>query len=167
MGFATVDAMSEDRFALDAAAQVLSGLGGRLFAEVRGRRGLAYTVAAWHTLRKDAGMFVTYTATAPEKEDEARGAILTELDRLRQEPVSAEELERAKAFIAGAKRIGLQTSRAQARDLSRAALYGRPQEASKVYVERIRALTAEDLQRVAQTYFDPERYALGALRGGM
>lgn len=165
MGFATVDALGEDRFALAALAQILSGLGGRLFAEVRGRRGLAYTVMAWHMMRRDAGMFVTYTATAPEKEDEARAAILTEFDRLRQEPVTAPELDRVKAYIAGSKRISLQTSRAQARDLSRAAMYGHPQEASRLYVERVQALSAEDLQRTAQRYFHTSRYALGVLRG--
>lgn len=165
IGFRSVDAASEDRFALDVIGQILSGLGGRLFAEVRGRQGLAYTVSAWNATRGDAGMFVAYTATAPENEERARTAILHELERLREEPVAQEELERAVTYIAGAKTISLQTSRAQARDLSRALVYGREVEASALYVERIRTLTPEDLLAAAQRYFTPDSFALGALRG--
>jgi predicted Zn-dependent peptidase len=132
---------------------------------VRGRQGLAYTVAAWHTARRDAGMFSAYTATAPDKEDQARASILREFDRLRQQPVSADELDRAKAFIAGGRIIGLQTSRAQSRDLSRAAIYGRPLEAGAVYIERIQSLTRDELQAAAQKYFHTDHYVLGALRG--
>jgi zinc protease len=165
LGFPTVPAASEDRFALDVIAQILSGLGGRLFAEVRGRQGLAYAVAAFHSTRRDAGMFTAYTATAPDREDQARAAILTEFDRLVQEPVSVEELDRAKTFLAGARTISMQTSRAQSRDISRAVLYGRPPEAGRAYIERVRALTRADLQAAAQTYFQADRYALGVLRG--
>jgi zinc protease len=110
-------------------------------------------------------MFGTYTATAPEKEDEARAAILEEIERLLQEPVMPGELDRAKAYIAGSRVIALQTARAQARDLARNVLYGRPPEASRLYVERVRALTAGDLQAAAQTYLRTDRYALGVLRG--
>lgn len=166
LGFPTVDAESPQRYALDLIAQILSGLGGRLFAEVRGRQGLAYTVAAFHTCRREAGMFTVYTATAPDNEETARAAILVEMERLRQELVTVDEIERAKAFLAGARAIAMQTSRAQSRDLSRAALYGRPVEAGTLYLERIQSLTREDLQAAAQRYFRPDAYALGVLRGG-
>jgi zinc protease len=166
IGFATVDAFSSDRYALDAVAQVVSGLGGRFFAEVRGRQGLAYTVMAFHTNRRHRGGFVTYTATSPENEERAREAILNEFRRLREEPVTDEELERAKAYLAGALRISLQTSPTRARQLTQAVLYGRPLNAAEDYIERIRRLAPEDLQAVARRYFTPESYSLGVLRGG-
>lgn len=165
IGFFTVPADSDDRFALDALASVLSGLGGRLFAEVRGRQGLAYTVSAWHTVRKDAGMFTVYTATDPGNEDRARASIFDELEKVRQDLVTAEELDRVRTFIAGAKSISLQASFALASDLCRNAVYGRPEEASDYYVQRIQSLTREDLQDAAQRYLLPDRYAAGILRG--
>lgn len=166
IGFATVDAFSPDRYALDAVAQVVSGLGGRFFAEVRGRLGLAYTVMAFHTGRRHRGSFVTYTATAPESEGRARDALLREFRRLREEPVAVEELDRAKAYLAGSLRISLQASPVRARELTRAVLYERPLNATEDYIERIQALTPEDLQAVSQKYFTPDSYSLGVLRGG-
>ena len=77
-----------DRAAAQVWAAVASGLGGRLFEALRDRRSLAYTVVASAWLKARAGALVTYIATSPEREDEAREEMLRELDRFTREPVS-------------------------------------------------------------------------------
>ena len=62
----------EDRFVTQLIAGVSSGLGGRFFEELRDRRSLAYTVQAFAVERANAGMFVGYIATSPDKEETAR-----------------------------------------------------------------------------------------------
>src|SRR3989304_2794058 len=80
---------------------VPSGLGGRFFEALRARQSLAYTVIATPVVRPLAGLFVTYIATSPEKEDDARRGLLAEIEKLRAEPVDDEELPRARTFALG------------------------------------------------------------------
>ncbi|MEO7239353.1 MAG: insulinase family protein, partial [Gemmatimonadales bacterium] len=70
-----------DRAAAEVWAAVASGLGGRMFEALRDRRSLAYTVMASSWQRGRAGALVTYIATSPEREEEARRAMLEELER--------------------------------------------------------------------------------------
>src|SRR4029077_21104374 len=83
------------RFDVGILAGVASGLGGRLFEELRDKQSLCYTVHAFGNERRAAGTFNAYIATSPEKEHVAREGLLLELEKLRTEPVSDEELTRA------------------------------------------------------------------------
>ncbi|HEY4130867.1 MAG TPA: pitrilysin family protein, partial [Gemmatimonadaceae bacterium] len=91
----------EARFSAEMIASVASGLGGRFFDELRDKRSLAYTVHAFATERRLAGTFGAYIATGPSQEDAARDGLLAEFRRLREEPVTAEELNRAQTYAIG------------------------------------------------------------------
>src|SRR5206468_3332354 len=80
------------RYAAAMIASVASGLGGRFFDELRDKRSLCYTVNAFASERTAAGVFGAYIATSPQQELAARDGLLGEFRRLREEPVSAEEL---------------------------------------------------------------------------
>ncbi len=84
------------------AEMVLSGgMSGRLFTEVREKRGLVYSVGArYHGMKDAAGMFI-YAGTTPEKAQETLGVTVGELRRL-EEGISAEELVRAKTQLKSA-----------------------------------------------------------------
>ena len=101
MAFPGVARRHRDRAAAQVWAAVASGLGGRLFEALRDRRSLAYTVVASAWLKARAGALVTYIATSPEREDEAREEMLRELERFTREPVSASELRQAVNYLAG------------------------------------------------------------------
>ena len=77
-----------DHAAAQVWAAVASGLGGRLFEALRDRRSLAYTVVATAWQKARGGALLTYIATSPEREDEAREQMLVELERFTREPVS-------------------------------------------------------------------------------
>ncbi|HUF35307.1 MAG TPA: pitrilysin family protein, partial [Gemmatimonadales bacterium] len=89
-----------DRTAANVWAAVASGLGGRLFEALRDRRSLAYTVVASSWQKARGGALLTYIATSPEREEEAREQMLLELERFTREPVSGEELGQAINYLA-------------------------------------------------------------------
>jgi zinc protease len=154
----------DDRHAAHLIAGVASGLGGRFFDELRDRQSLAYTVMAYASERRLAGMFGAYIATSPDLEDVARRGLLAEFAKLRDEPVSDEEVERAKTYALGTHAIRQQSGGAVLGDITDAWLLGSLHELDE-YEERVRAVTAADMQRVARRYFDESRMIQGVVRG--
>jgi len=153
-----------DRFAAAMIASVASGLGGRFFDELRDKRSLCYTVTAFNSARRAAGIFGAYIATSPDKEGVARDGLLVEFQRLRDEPVDEEELRRAQTYAIGVHAIQQQSGGAVLSDVVDAWLFGRLRDLDE-YGANIRAVTAERMQRVAQRYFDPARRVEGIVRG--
>lgn len=165
LGFPGVAANDPGRYALDVTSAMASGLGGRLFAEVRGRRGLAYVVSSANHSAIGGGLFVIYTATSPENEDQAREAVFGELQRLRLEPAKVEEVERAKNYIKGAKLIALQTAVARSRERAINEIYGRELNGTDEYLKGIARVTPDDIVNASREYFTPSRYYLGVVQG--
>jgi zinc protease len=152
------------RFSAAMIASVASGLGGRFFDELRDKRSLCYTVNAFASARKLAGMFGAYIATGPEQEGVARDGLLAEFQRLREEPVTSEELARAQMYAIGTHAIRQQSGGAVLADLVEAFLFASLRELVE-YEDRVRGVTAESMQRVATTYFNPTRRVEGIVRG--
>jgi zinc protease len=154
-----------DRFVAGIIASIGSGLGGRFFDELRDRQSLAYTVHAYSSEYQLAGAFVSYIATSPEKEDVARAGLLAEFARLREEPVTQEELERAKRYAIGSHAIRQESGSAILGDMVDAWMLGTGLVELEEHDSRVSAVTADDVMRVAREYFDPNRRAEGIVRG--
>ena len=165
LAFPSPGRRSEQRFAAELIAGVASGLGGRFFDELRDRRSLAYTVHAHASERVLGGMFVAYIATGPEQEEEARAALLAEFGRLREQPVTAEELERAQTYAQGTHAIARQSGAAVLGELVDAWLRGTGLGELESYGASVRAVTADAMRAVAADYFDPGRRVEGIVRG--
>src|SRR5262249_58533608 len=103
---ATVDAA--DRFALEVLIAILGGQGGRLFAELREKRALAYRVSAHSIEGVDPGFVAVYLSCAPDKLAAAVAAVRGELERVRTAGVTADELERAQRYLIGSHQIAMQ-----------------------------------------------------------
>jgi zinc protease len=164
IGFRGVNVHDEDRFALELISQLLAGQGGRLFLELRDRRGLAYAVNAVNIEGMAPGYFAVYIATAPEKLDEARTGLLEELDRLVQAPPANGEFERAKRYLVGANAIDRQRNTVHAAHAALDGLYGLGPDAMCAYPERIAAVGAEDLLRTARRIIQLDTYTLALVR---
>jgi zinc protease len=156
VGFQGISVSDPDGAALDVLSQILSGQGGRLFVELRDQRSLAYTVTAFAVEGVDPGAFAVYIASAPEKRDEALEGLRRELQRIVSEPVSDEELERAKGFLIGSQAVSLQRFGTQASLLSLDELYGLGASHHLDFRERVEAVTAEDVKRVARRLIHPD-----------
>ncbi len=149
LGFAGLALDDPDLPALDVLTQILSGQGGRLFIELRDKKSLAYSVSAFSVEGLDPGFFVVYIASAPEKLEESLDGLRQELQRVLEEPIAAEELDRAKGFLIGTQAVSLQRYGTQASLLSLDELYGLGATHYLDYGERIAAVSLEDVERVA------------------
>ncbi|MEO6528102.1 MAG: pitrilysin family protein [Gemmatimonadaceae bacterium] len=154
------------RFATAMIAGVASGLGGRFFDELRDKQSLGYTVHAFSSERALAGAFVSYIATSPEKEDVARQGLLHEFAKLRDEPVTAKELQQAQTYALGVHAIRQQSGGAVLGEMVDAFLFGRLGELTE-FEARVRAVTAEQMRAVARAYFVENRRVEGIVRGAL
>jgi len=140
-----------DRYALQLLGTVLgTGMSSRLFLEVRERRGLAYYVFAHNSSYTDAGTLFAQGGVDLKRADEAVKVIADEFRKLADEPVPAEELEKARALAKG--RFVLQTESPNGLilfGLRREVLEGAAIEPEEL-LAGLDAVTAEDVQRVAQ-----------------
>ncbi|MBA3341353.1 MAG: insulinase family protein [Gemmatimonadaceae bacterium] len=155
----------DSRFAAYLTATIASGLGGRFFDELRDRQSLAYTVHAFTSQHELSGMFLAYIATSPEKEDIAREGLLAEFAKLRDAPVTDEELDRAKRYSIGSHAIGLESGAAILGEMLNAWLFGSGLRELEEHDRRLEAVTPAEIQALAQTFFDPARRVEGVVRG--
>ncbi|HET7599164.1 MAG TPA: pitrilysin family protein [Gemmatimonadales bacterium] len=165
MVFRGPDRRSPERWAADVWAAVASGLGGRLFEALRDRRSLAYTVVASAWQKGRAGALVTYIATSPEREAEARAAMLDELARFAAEPVSEPELRQAASYLAGQAEVRRQSGTAVAAEILEAWLAGEGLAELADPGARFREVTADAVRAVAAASLDASRRAEGVVRG--
>ena len=96
------------RFSFNLINTVLSGMGGRLFVELRDKKSLAYSVTSFYTPTINIGYFGAYIGCSPDKKHESIEAINYELKRLIREGITEEELTRAKNYIIGKNDISMQ-----------------------------------------------------------
>ncbi|HZQ16762.1 MAG TPA: pitrilysin family protein [Gaiellaceae bacterium] len=140
-----------DRYALQLLGTVLgTGMSSRLFLEVRERRGLAYYVYALNDSYTDAGTLVAQAGVDLKRAPEAVEVIATEFRKIAEEPVPADELEKARALAKG--RFVLQTESPNGLalfGLRREVLEGEAAEPEDV-LKGLDAVTVEDVQRVAR-----------------
>jgi zinc protease len=163
LGFQGLTLFDPDRHALEVLSTVLSGMGGRLFTELRDKRSMAYTVTSMAVEGIDPGYFAVYIGTSPDKREAAEAGMEAELRRILDEPVSPVELDRAKAHLVGTHEIGLQRNAARAALLALDGAYGLGLDNFEHYDERIQAVTAEDVLRVARRVIQLERAVLAVV----
>lgn len=161
LGLPALPRSDPDRYAMMVLNSLLGrGMSSRLFKEVRERRGLAYSVGSSVTRHSDTGMLTVFAGVAPEKLEEAVAVIIQELVRLVQDPVAEEELSRARDYTVGSFRLSLETPLALAQRAGENLLTLGEIEPIEAAVEKLRAVTAEDILRVARRVLVPHRTAL-------
>lgn len=135
-----------------------AGFTDRLSRVIRDELGLAYTVhgAITPSARSEPGALSCYLATTPEHEARAAAAVIAELARLRDEPVAADELEDARAYLSGSFPFRFETVRQLARYLIAWDRY-RLGEYHLSYPDQLAAVSVEQIQAVARRHIDPQR----------
>jgi predicted Zn-dependent peptidase len=157
-----------DREALDVVNHVLGGgLSSRLFDEIRERRGLAYSVFSSAAAYADTGMWSVYAGTLPEHATEVHELVGSEIRRLVDDGITADELEIATGYLTGSYEMGLEDSGARMSRLGgQLTLLGRLRSVEE-QLDRWSAVTLDDTRRVIErVYADPPlAVTLGPRRG--
>ena len=128
----------------------------RLFQAIREEQGLAYDIGSYFNSYAETGNFVVSAGVDPSQVDAAVRAIVHELSSLCTTPVPADELDRIKAYIKGGLLLGLEGTSQVAYWLgSQESLRGKILDVDEI-TAHIEAVTALDIQRLAQTCFAPQ-----------
>jgi predicted Zn-dependent peptidase len=151
LGVRSYPIVHPDRYVLQLITTILGGgMSSRLFTEVRERRGLAYYVFAVNNAYTDSGSFFAQAGVDIDRIDEAVTTIVTELRKIAEETVPADELEKARSSTKGRFVLQIESPHALLLfGLRRAVLEGEPTEPAEV-LAGLDAVTADDVQRVAQ-----------------
>ncbi|MGH7185131.1 MAG: M16 family metallopeptidase, partial [Pseudomonadota bacterium] len=164
LGFPGLSVRDPDIHATDVLAYLLGrGLGGRLRQQVLERARVVQSISAFFPTQEDPALFVIQAVTDPAQVEHAEAAILAELAAVREQGVTDAELARAKNLLEGEYIYEGHTTRGRAYDLGLASTIA-DLEFAQTYLERIRRVTREDVQRVARRVLDPDRYAVAVVR---
>ncbi len=125
------------------------GMSSRLFQEARETRGLCYSIYSYCWGLTDTGLFGIHAATGAEQMLELAGVIMAELEKLASEPVSDEELARAKAQLKSGLLMSLESSGARVEQVARQTLaFGAPRDIDEL-VEKVEAVSKETVRTLA------------------
>jgi predicted Zn-dependent peptidase len=163
LAFPAVARRHPDRWAIDVMLTILGGgASSRLFQSLRERTGLAYETHAYSVHYVDTGAIVLYIGTDPSKIDRAVDGMARELDRLRKRGVTADELERAKNYYAGRLWLGMEDSSSVASWFGGQEILHHEVVTPADAIEKVRAVTLDDVRRVARAYMvaDSARLAM-------
>jgi len=165
VGHLGVRRTNPDYYALQVLDTILGGGAGftaRIPRRLRDELGLAYTTFASMTMTAglDPGRFIAFIGTSPENMNLAIDGLLNEIRRIIEEPVSAEELQDAKDYLTGSFVFAFESSPQIARFLVHAEVYGLGFDYIDKYPQYVRAVTVDDISRVARKYLDSENYTL-------
>ncbi|HEX6666548.1 MAG TPA: pitrilysin family protein [Solirubrobacterales bacterium] len=148
----------ERRYGLAVLDSIFGGsTSSRLFREVREKRGLAYAVGSYNEQYTDSGLVATYVGTREDNVEEACAIIGAELARLRSEPVSAEELARAKESVKGRLVLSSESTAARMTRISRSTLFGLPIESLDEMLAKVDAIEVDDMTELAAELYAADR----------
>ena len=142
------------------------GMSSRLFQSVREELGLAYDISSGLVDYADAGALEISAGVDPDALDDALKAIIVELVRLRDEPIPADELERAKRYLSGGLELRMDETRHVASWIGgQEALHDRVLTVDEALVE-VAAVKTDDIQRLAATLVVDDGLRLAAVAPG-
>jgi predicted Zn-dependent peptidase len=139
------------------------GMSSRLFQNIRERQGLAYSIYSDLNPYRDTGSLTVYAGTSRESALKVVHSVVSEFRKLKKEPVPAEELRRSKDQLKGSLMLSLESSTARMSNLARQEMYFDRFYDLDELIEKIEAVTVEDLQSLAQEFFKTESVAVTAL----
>ncbi|MGH9429078.1 MAG: M16 family metallopeptidase, partial [Terriglobia bacterium] len=165
VGFLTLGASEPETRVLTVVVNLVSGLGGRFFEDIREKQALAYTVSAAYEPTTLGGFFMAYVATSPENRKLAVDALREQFKRLAAEPATEEEVKRGKNFSSGLWRMRLQRRSLQVFEFARLKIAGLGLDEIQNYASQYDFVAPALIREVAKKYFDLNHIAIGGILG--
>ncbi|MFA6593666.1 MAG: pitrilysin family protein [Candidatus Buchananbacteria bacterium] len=164
LGFPAFSTHDKRAYALNLLAIILGGnMSSRLSINIRERKGLAYFIRSWPNLYEDAGSLVIQAGLDKARLELALATIILEIKNIAAGGVTAEELNRAKEFIAGKTALDLEDSMSIAQFYVNQELMNKPLMTPEQKLKKIFAVSAKDVRRVAEDIFDLKRACLALI----
>jgi predicted Zn-dependent peptidase len=139
------------------------GMSSRLFQNIRERQGLAYSIYSDLNPYRDTGCMAIYAGTSLGSAEKVVRSVVNEFRDLKNNSVPEEELRRSKDQLKGSLMLSLESSSARMSNLARQEMYFDQFQDLDELIAKIEAVTADDLQRLAQEFFQTELIAVTAL----
>jgi predicted Zn-dependent peptidase len=139
------------------------GMSSRLFQNIRERQGLAYSIYSDLNPYRDTGCLAIYAGTSLASASKVVQSVVSEFRNLKSTPVPEEELKRSKAQLKGSLMLSLESSTARMSNLARQEMYFDRFYDLDELIEKIEAVTAEDLSDLANEFFKTESVAVTVL----
>jgi zinc protease len=162
MGHVGIDRKNPDFYAVLVMNYILGGGGfsSRLLTEIRDNQGLVYSVSSSFGAQKQPGSFSISLQTKTANTNKAIAAALTEINRIRTEKVTEDEISEAKAYLIGSFPLRLETTDSLASILSHVGFYDLGMTYFKDYPSQIEKVSREDVLRAANQYLHPEQLSI-------
>jgi predicted Zn-dependent peptidase len=135
------------------------GMSSRLFQNIRERQGLAYSIFSELISYRDTGLLSVYAGTSLDTAEKLVRSVLEELRRMKDEPISEEELRRAKDHLKGATLLALEGSGQRMNNLARYHIYFNRHFTAPELIALLESVTAVDVQQLARQFFQSDRLA--------
>ena len=160
IGWVGVPRSTPDYFALRVLNTILGGsFTSRLNQNLREEHGYAYGASSTFDMRRGAGPFYAAAGVQSDKTAEALTEFFKELEAIRK-PIPPEEVEKAKNYVALLLPRNFETTESLAGSLATMFVYDLPADYFATFTQRIRSVTPADVQRVAQRYIQPDKFAV-------
>jgi zinc protease len=163
IGTQSIERTDPDYEALTVANRILGGPFGRLFEHLRERKGYTYGANSFFSSSRIRGSWTASTDVRSEVTDPALTDLIDEIRQMREKPVSDKELTDAKRAIVGSFALLLENPNAILNNYLDRYFYKLPADYWDTYASRIEAITAADIQRVAQKYWAADKLQIVAV----
>ncbi len=160
IGWIGVPRSTPDYFTLRVLNTILGGsFTSRLNQNLREEHGYAYGAGSTFDMRAAGGLFYASAGVQTDKTSEALAEFFKELEAIRK-PIPPEEIEKAKNYVALLMPRNFETTERLAASLAQTFVYNLPQDYYATYTQRIRAVTPAEVQRAAERYIQPDKFAV-------
>ncbi|MFH0824207.1 MAG: pitrilysin family protein, partial [Pseudomonadota bacterium] len=163
VGFRAPTVTHEDRYPMEVLNNILSGVGGRLFVQLRDRRSLAYLITAFYRPALDLGVLVIYLACESSRLNEAISALFGEIANVRSGRINEKGLDNARRSIISGHKIRFQSSWARAGKIARDCLVGLGHEHANVLFDRVSEVSSEVLIAAIRKYLSLQNCAVAKI----
>lgn len=161
LGNPAITRTDDDFFTLTVMNMVLGGgASSRLFMNLREEKGYTYGAYSALDARRHAGLFEATSEVRTAVAGDSLKEFFYELNRIRDEAVPEEELADAKNYIAGSFPLRMETQEGLTNQIVTQQIFGLPEDYLQTFRDKINAVTADDVQRMAQKYVHPDKLAI-------
>jgi len=140
-----------------------TGMSSRLFQKLREKRGLVYSISSFLEYYRDIGVLGIYFCVEPRNLNAAYEAVIEEVESLRKEGISQEELEKTKTRVKGSLALNLESSSGRMTRIANQEIHLGKQISVEETLSRFEKVSQDDVREVIEEFLNPDSFAIGIM----